>query len=136
MAARSNAFISFIAAERPALTGKPSDGCPNDQSSRPADRYPTDPVAGSGSYDDHLGRNLPARSRIRGTQARRAATRIARPPYARLRGLVGAARGEHPFSAQAADVALADRPQLSRIRYEIRMGGPSSFSLGNSCFGA
>src|SRR5260221_4270943 len=93
MAARSNAFISFIAAERLALMGKPSDGCSNDQSSRPSDRHPTDPVTGSGSYDDHLGRNLPARSRIRGTEARRAATRIARPPYARLRGLVGAARG-------------------------------------------
>src|ERR1700750_1105198 len=91
MAARSNAFMSFIAAERPAL--KPSDGCSNDQSSRPSDRHPTDPVTGSGSYDDYLGRNLPARSRIRGTEARRAAARIARPPYARLGGLVAAARG-------------------------------------------
>src|SRR6266446_2380185 len=92
VAARSKAFISFIAAEHPALMGKPSDGCSNDQSSRPSDRNPTDPVTGSGSYDDYLGWNLPARSRVRGTEARRAATGIARPPYACLRVLVGAQR--------------------------------------------
>src|SRR5260370_35774118 len=93
MAARSNAFISFIAAERPAVMGKPSDDCSNDQSSRPSDRNPTDPVTGSGSYDHYLGRNLPARSRVRGTEARRATPPIAGPPYACRWVLVGAARG-------------------------------------------
>jgi len=117
MVGGSKGFTSFFAGERPTVTGKHCDGCFADPPSDQPDHQTTYPVTDSGPDDGDLGGNLPARPRIGRIEARRAATGVARRPYAGLRGLARAPGRQRPFSAEAAYAAVAHRLELFRDRH-------------------